>query len=225
MLPMFRALILSALVACSLTLTSSLAKADIPACTPDPDDEDIWGLIKNSNDPLDYLRYLQQFPQGCHRSAAKFRINALVPATVDLRVGVLTSDNRRIEVNGATWISAGLSGAGPNWVNQFYVQQRNVDPTKLKIQVRCQAEGAGFSEWIEGPCHPRGPTFMQGFSVGLLGSLREFYNLEVACLTKVGKGADRTERVASEGWCGTLPGEARRYVNGMSVSITRKTFD
>ena len=194
------------------------------ACTPTPEEESIWRGIQGSSDPRLYLSYLRQFPQGCYRPVAIFYINSLVPAKVDLRVDGAFSDNRRFQVEGETWIDAGLSGAGPNWVNQFRVIQVSEDPLKVKVLVQCESVGIGRSGWVEGPCHPGGSSFLQGLSARLTGTWADFYDINIDCLTKVGFGGDQRQLVRNGEWCGASSAAPGRHVNGMALSVLRKQF-
>ncbi len=190
-----------------------------PACQPPPSEEQqIWDSISQSTDPKIFLSYLQQYPQGCFRAVANFKIKALVDENLKLRVYGIFSNGSSLERKEGEWLEGRM-------VEQFDISATAMDPVRLRLEFQCDAAGRGLSGWIgDRGCHPGGRAPIQGFAVRMVGSYTDFYDLAVDCVT-TGPGGDKPQSVGNEGWCGVRGGTPKRYIYKLMIQAKRKPFN
>lgn len=211
-------------VAIFLALLPALATSAY-SCTPPQNEKDIWDSIKSSEDPRDFLQYLKQFPQGCFRAVANFRIKALVPEHHPLKIhGKFSAADNWVIVHERETLQFG-DGRPLEW---FKVESFEDKPEKLRVEYQCDAAGQGLTPWFEweATCPlPKAP--IQGFSVRATGYLADFYDLKVDCATHIrpSNQGDVEYTVRGSEWCGVRAGVPRTYLYKLSITLSRKPFD
>lgn len=132
MLRLSRILAFTALMAFSQT-----AFAD---CTPTPDEKQIWDSIKGSSDPREFLSYLKQFPQGCFKAIANFKIKSLVAEFLPLEVSFMfTAENNWRTAHEGQWLDFG-DGRPVEWMK---LRAGPADPNTFKLEYMCDGAGVG----------------------------------------------------------------------------------
>jgi hypothetical protein len=100
----------------------------------------IWSAIKDSQNALDFAQYLKDFPQGCNRVVALFKLRQMVPESIALTARI------RVAGDGA-WYQApngGFLTHGDNVVQSMTIGfDNNMDPAKLSFSYTCDAAGKG----------------------------------------------------------------------------------
>lgn len=197
-------------------------------CIPTEAERQIWDGIKQSSDPREFLAYLKQFPNGCYRALAIFKINALVDETVPMRVAVVFTEGIERVGKDGEWVDYD----GWRVAEGFRFRATAVDQSKFTLEYQCDSAGKGLSYWVASDqlCHPSGLAPIQGFSVRMRGSLSEFYDLDIRCTTIGRQVGDQPappkqeHSATNEGWCGFRAGAGPRYVFRALLSAKRKTF-
>src|SRR5262245_64100592 len=73
-------------------------------CMPTPQEKRIWESIKTSSEPREFLAYLKQFPKGCFRDLANFKIRSLVDELLPLQLSfVFAADSGWRSVKEGQW--------------------------------------------------------------------------------------------------------------------------
>lgn len=196
------------------------------ACVPTEQEKAIWDGIKQSSEPLEFLAYLNEFPAGCFRTLAKFKIRSLVPASVPLQASFLfTADDTWRTAKEGQWLDYGDGRP----VEMMKFRAEPTDPNKFQLQYQCDAAGVGLTDWIAGDktCADRRAP-IQGFSLRMRGVMRDFYDLKVQCSThrRPDNSGQVDYDVGEEGWCGVRAGTPSTYTYRANTTVLRKkAFD
>jgi hypothetical protein len=194
-------------------------------CTPTPDEKQIWDSIKGSSDPREFLSYLKQFPQGCFKAIANFKIKSLVAEFLPLEVSFMfTAENNWRTAHEGQWLDFG-DGRPVEWMK---LRAGPADPNTFKLEYMCDGAGVGNTGWFSGDQSCPGPRApIQGFSVRMRGWLKDFYDLEVLCSThhRPSNSLNQDWQTGDEGWCGVHGGAGQIFVYKANITAKRKKFD
>ncbi|MER9184779.1 hypothetical protein [Mesorhizobium sp. M0633] len=201
----------------SLTATAN-------ACVPTPEEQVIWDGIKQSSEPREFLSYLKEFPKGCFRTLANFKIKSLVDLLVPLQLSfTFTAEDGWRSSKEGEWLTN--DGRPVEWMR---LKAAPTDTSKFELQYQCDAAGVGLTEWFGGdqPCAARRAP-IQGFSVRMRGFMKDFYDLQVQCSThhRPDNGGNIDYNVADGDWCGVRAGTPSTYLYRANITVRRKAFD
>jgi hypothetical protein len=216
---MYRMALLGLLIAIGWYPSGAFAQQ----CAPTQKEQNIWDGIKQSAVPQEFLAYLKEFPKGCFRDLAIFKIEALVPEIVALTASLQVAQDER-------WFSGGngqLVSGGENVVESMKISADHIAKTVLAFDYQCDGAGKGVTSASNGqPCPSNGRAPIQGFSVSIAGSLAEFYDLSTNCTTlHKPDNSKKPYSVKNGEWCGVHGGTPATYICNMTVKVTRKKFE
>lgn len=207
------------LIVSAFALMPFIKSADAQDCKPSPDESQIWDAVKGSTDALDFAAYLKDYPKGCFRAVAVFKLRSLVPEVVPLIAQM------QVAGDGA-WYQAGNGGFLTHGDNVVESMKVRVDALKLGISYSCDAAGRGVTNGAnDSACPSNGRAPIQGFSVAMSGGYGQFYQASTECTVR--KGDHSTYHpVSSDGaWCGAHGGTPQEYVVNIKVTVTRKPLN
>jgi hypothetical protein len=208
----------------AIALAAAGGNALAQDCNETDEDKNIWRDIKDSDNPNLFLKYLKEFKDGCHRKGAVFKIDALVPEDVSMRVSAMYAGGEWREQQDGHWVDYD----GGRVIERIKVQRVAVDPHKLTIELQCDAEGKGNSGWIAGDanCHPSGSAPIQGYAARLRGNLSEFYDLTIQCgiVNKATDDKSTSQPVHDGNWCGATGGQPQLFLFKILLSAPRRQF-
>jgi hypothetical protein len=192
-------------------------------CQPTPNDTAIWNSIKDSQNAADFAEYLKEFPNGCNRVVAGFKIRQLVPETVAVTSKILIAGQN-------AWFQApngGFLSHGDTVVEAMSVQFDSPDLSKLSIGYSCDAAGRGVTNATNGQvCPTSGRAPIQGYGLVLTGSYSQFYELKFDCTVRRGDHSTyHGGPQSSQGWCGAHGGTPNEYVVNVQVTLARKPLN
>jgi hypothetical protein len=208
------------IAAASLVFTQGTAFGQ--SCQPTPDDSAIWNSIKESQNALDFAAYLKEFPQGCNRVVASFKLRQLVPESVALTAKVQVAQD-------SGWYQAPNNGFlthGDRVVENLAISFDNPDTAKLSFNYTCDAAGRGVTRAANGQaCPTNGRAPIQGYGVVLSGSYSQFYDLKYDCTVRRGNGSTYHGAQPDGSWCGAHGGTPSEYVVNVQFTVTRKPLN
>lgn len=179
------------------------------------------GGNKGVERPTDFQQYLKEFPQGCYRDVAKFRIRSLVPELATLQVDANFVEDQWRSGKQAEWVDFD----GGRSIELIRIRPA-ADDGKILVEYTCNSAGYGESSWVSNweLCHPRGPRPMQNFQVRLRGNWSDFYDLIIKCSTREQPSDSKRDHgpVVNGGSCGVAGGTTRTFLYRIWVEARRK---
>jgi hypothetical protein len=193
------------------------------SCQPTPNDTAIWSAIKDSQNALDFAQYLKDFPQGCNRVVALFKLRQMVPESIALTARI------RVAGDGA-WYQApngGFLTHGDNVVQSMTIGfDNNMDPAKLSFAYTCDAAGKGVTRASNAQeCPTNGQAPIQGFGVFVSGSYSQFYTLSTECTVRRGDHSTYHPKSADGSWCGAHSPAPSEYIVNIMVTVKRQELN